>query len=422
MRDGFAYEVTVTGDGPTRRARFDQGRAPEGIDALVRGSTTARTGPGRWAGEHGGSGDEGHIAPAGQVRRMSPASLIRHDEHGVAVHVAGSGPRRAHHVARTAGPDGSRALIRGGRLGAPARGACSGPGTSGRSPGPEPCGPRHARESRRGGREPRDHDSGGEVLAERARRHPDHDHGSRGGPSGSLHRGRRPGRPSSGRRPRGAGRPSGRPPSGQPPSRPQPSGRPPSGPPPSRRQPSDQPPSDRRPSGQPPSDRPPSGRPPSRRSLLAGRLLTRVLAVSLLASRLLARRLLAVCLLARSLLTGRLLTGGLLAPRRAARGGRRPARSRSSRPPAWASARTRRRPSRPPRGTPRRRDPVRHRSSYALLLGRMRRPPSPTPSGESARRSADRSRVITLRNRPHRNASSLCARGQGGVTRAHRGR
>ena len=36
MRDGFAYEVTVTGDGDTRRVRFDQGRAPEGIDALVR--------------------------------------------------------------------------------------------------------------------------------------------------------------------------------------------------------------------------------------------------------------------------------------------------------------------------------------------------------------------------------------------------
>jgi hypothetical protein len=39
VRDGFAYEVTVTvtGDDGTRRVRFGHGRAPAGIDALVRG-------------------------------------------------------------------------------------------------------------------------------------------------------------------------------------------------------------------------------------------------------------------------------------------------------------------------------------------------------------------------------------------------
>ena len=36
VRDGFAYEATVTGDDRTRRVRFGHGRAPEGIDTLVR--------------------------------------------------------------------------------------------------------------------------------------------------------------------------------------------------------------------------------------------------------------------------------------------------------------------------------------------------------------------------------------------------
>jgi hypothetical protein len=36
VRDGFAYEVSVTGDDGTRRVRFGHGRAPEGIAALVR--------------------------------------------------------------------------------------------------------------------------------------------------------------------------------------------------------------------------------------------------------------------------------------------------------------------------------------------------------------------------------------------------
>ena len=37
VRDGFAYEVAVVGDdGDEHRVRFAQGRAPEGVDGLLR--------------------------------------------------------------------------------------------------------------------------------------------------------------------------------------------------------------------------------------------------------------------------------------------------------------------------------------------------------------------------------------------------